>query len=228
MPAPAPEPLSRQLLAPQFVHGDESTRWGAWVDIDHLFLTRDDDKRITDRKGISGGGLSVSYDLVRLTRKAMLSVDLGWAKEKSSASWTNGAAADVESNQLRVGAAVRYGLLGWLHPYAHVAGGAGRSRMDVKTGSGDTLSDKERFYQCSVGGGVSLRSPTVALGKGTRRVGLAINVEGGYIVGSTTEFTLKGPGAVESEKDPIQVVGVSVGDVSRSRPYLRISLGLRF
>jgi hypothetical protein len=231
MPAPEPAVLAAPLPAPRtFTYGDESTRWGVWLDLDHLFLTRDDDKRMTDAKGISGGGLSLSYDLLRLAPKAVLSVDAGWANEKSSGAWTNGAATDVASNQLRVGAAVRYGLLSWLYPYAHVSAGVGRSRMEVRTGSDGALTDKQGFAQGALGGGLSIRSPSMALGKGANpwRLGLSLNVEGGYIVGSKTAFTVKGPGAADGEKEPIAVTGVSVGDVSRSRPYLRISMGVLF
>lgn len=232
-PMPAPEPIRLAALPTEtraFVYDDGLTPWGVWLDLDHLYLTRDNDKRMTNGKGIPGGGLSLSYDLFRPMPRVVLSVDLGWANEKSSGTWTDGAAADVTSDQLRVGASLRYRVYDFVCPYVHLSAGAGRSRMDVRTGSGETLTDKAGFFQGSLGGGLSFRSPAMALTKGANpwRMGLAVNVEGGYIVGSKTAFTLKGAGAADGEKEPIESVGVPVGAVSRNRPYLRVGIGLVF
>jgi hypothetical protein len=124
--------------------------------------------------------------------------------------------------------AVRHYLLPWLAPYGRIAGGIGWDNLTVGTGTGD-FQDKRTFSQGSLGGGLFFRSPRLRLGASASapHVGLMAHVEGGYILGTSSDFVLTSAPATATST-PISTSPVDIGKVGRDAPYLRISIGLAF
>jgi hypothetical protein len=127
-----------------------------------------------------------------------------------------------------LGLSLRYRVFRWLSPYARVAGGMGWATLSVGS-PGFALRDRAFLYQGSAGGGLLFRSPGVRLVRSQRWPPVAFvgRVEGGYTMGNDASFSLK-PSLSGSTKDPIPLAPVSVGEVTRRFPYLRVSLGVGF
>ena len=171
----------------------------------------------------------MQWDAKRLERIGTLSLDLGWLTTSTSATQdSSGLQEGLKSNLFSLGVSLRHHLFPWLAPFVRVAGGIGRDDLTVGTGAGD-LHDKRVFGQGSVGGGLFLRSPSLRIGSSDSAPQLALiaRVEGGYLVGTSTDFTLKSQPAAASSA-PIATSPVDIGQVGRNAPYLRLSLGIAF
>jgi hypothetical protein len=86
------------------------------------------------------------------------------------------------------------------------------------------MKDTRRFGEVSVGGGLYLRTPGLAYGKGGP-FGLILRVEGGYSMGSSTSFTLKSTMPTSGD-NVIPVAPVAAGTIARNVPYLRVMVGI--
>jgi hypothetical protein len=85
------------------------------------------------------------------------------------------------------------------------------------------------FGQGSLGGGLFFQSPRLRLWNSASapHVGLMAHLEGGYILGTSTDHVLESAPPTTSST-PIPTSSVSVGQVGHSAPYLRVSAGIAF
>ena len=204
-------------------------RFGVALEIGTTWPRDVADRRLVGKNASGGGGLSLQWDALRLERIATVSLDLGWlATESSTSQDFSGLQEDLKTNVFFLGLAVRHYLLPWLAPYGRIAGGIGWDNLTVGTGTGD-FQDKRTFSQGSLGGGLFFRSPRLRLGASASapHVGLMAHVEGGYILGTSSDFVLTSAPATATST-PISTSPVDIGKVGRDAPYLRISIGLAF
>ena len=211
----------------------EPLRFTVTAEIQSAWMLQDDARRLWGKRNVGGAGLCFSYDAVEVSSKMTLGLDLSWLATAVSTTMASTAAGldlpEKSSTQVfNLGLSLRYQVFRWLSPYARVAGGAGGAALTVGS-PGFDLRDREFLYQGSAGAGLLLRSPGVRIGHSRRWPLLALvgRVEGGYIMGNATNFSLKlhSDGSI---KDPIPVAPVSVGEIARRFPYLRVSIGVAF
>ena len=91
------------------------------------------------------------------------------------------------------------------------------------------LHDRQAFAEGSLGGGVFLRTPGLRLWQGASApfFGLVGNLEGGYALATSSDFSLHSS-PPSTSTTPIPTNSVPIGTVGRSAPYLRFSLGIAF
>jgi hypothetical protein len=221
LPAPAPPATPVWSWAP--------SRFGASIEIGTTWPRDAADRRLVGKNASASGGLSLQWDALRFERIATVSLDLGWLTSKSTTSQDfSGLPEDLKSNSVFLGVSVRHYLRYWLAPYGRVAGGLGWDSLTVGTGSGD-FHDRRAFEQGSVGGGLFFRSPRLRLGASASapHVGLMAHVEGGYMIGTSSDFALASAPA-NAAATPIPTSPVAIGKVGHDAPYLRVSVGLAF
>ncbi len=192
------------------------------------WMLQDDARRLWGRRSLYGEGLSVSYDALRVGGKTTIGLDLSWLATVASTTPSSELSQKTSTQVFDLGLTVRYQVFRWLSPYARVAGGMGWTAFSIDSSNFD-LRDRALLYQGSAGAGLLFRSPGLRIDR-TRLwpvVAFIGRVEGGYTVGNATDFSLK-LHSDASNKDPIPVESVSVGEVARRFPYLRISLGVGF
>jgi hypothetical protein len=181
------------------------------------------------KKTSASGGLSLQWDALRLERLATVSLDLGWLTSKSTTNQDfSGLREDLKNNSILLGVSARHYLRTWLAPYARIAGGIGWDSLTVGTGIGD-MHDRQAFVQGSLGGGLFFRSARLRLGasESAPRLGLMAHLEGGYVLGTSSDFALKSAPATTATT-AIPTSPVAIGKVGHDAPYLRISIGLAF
>jgi hypothetical protein len=186
-------------------------------------------RRLVGKKTSDNGGLSISYDVLKVMDRVVARVDLGWG----SASNVNASPSSTDEEKLRtqlvtLGLSLRYHVLRWLAPYARVAGGVGWDKVTVGSASGE-WQDKHTFAHGSVGGGLFLRSPTLTLWPSHPTFGLALmgSIEGGYFLAPSSKLSLQASSDPDI-KNPIPTASVPIGTMGRSAPYLRVTVGLAF
>jgi hypothetical protein len=211
----------------------EPLRFALAAEIQTAWMLQDDAKQLWGRRSPNGAGLSLSYDAIELRGRMTLGLDLSWLATTASSTMASTAAGldlpQKSSTQVfNLGLSLRYQVFRWLSPYARVAGGTGWAALTVGS-PGFDLRDRVFLYQGSAGAGLLFRSPGVRLVRSQRWPPVAFvgRVEGGYTIGNATSFSLK-PSLSGSTKDPIPLAPVSVGEVTRRFPYLRVSLGVGF
>lgn len=184
-------------------------------------------RRLVGKKTSDSGGLSISYDVLKLMDRVVAKVDLGWGL----ASHVNASPFSSDEEKLRtslatLGLSLRYHVFRWLAPYARVAGGVGWDKVTVG-GSSDQWQDKHTFAHGSVGGGIFLRSPGLSLWPNHPAFGLALmgSIEGGYFVAPSSKLSLQASSDSDI-KNPIPTTSVPMGTMGRSAPYLRVTIGL--
>lgn len=224
-----PNPFLTQPAEPPALTWDPM-RFEVGLDTRTRWLYNDAGKRLTGNNTPNGGGISLQADVFRLRDRIALRVDLGWIETKTSSiqSGSSGATETLDTNLVDLGLSARYQVLGWLAPFARVAGGLGWDKVDVTLTSGN-LHDREVFQQGSLGGGLFVRSPGLRLHPTSNllRVGLAASLEGGYQIASSSDFSLT-PAPSSTSTSPIPTSPVAIGHMGRSAAYLRASLGLTF
>jgi hypothetical protein len=193
------------------------------------WLRDDGAKRLAGKHDPAGGGLSVQADVLRPNDKLAARLDLGWVTTSTSTFQdTTNLEERLETNVISLGLSARYNLLRWLGPYARLAGGVGWDKVTVGSGASG-LHDRQVFGQGSAGAGVSLRSPGLRFWQSPSApvVGVMGQIEGGYALASSSDFSLKSSPA-GSVATPIPTSPVAMGHAGRSAPYLRIALGIAF
>jgi hypothetical protein len=192
------------------------------------WMLQDDARRLWGRRSLFGEGLSVSYDALRVGGKTTVGLDLSWLATVAATPPSSELSQKASTQVFDLGLTVRYQVFRWLSPYARVAGGMGWTALSIGSANFD-LRDRALLYQGSAGAGLFFRTPGLRIDRTRRWPVLAFigRVEGGYTMGNATDFSLK-LHSDESNKNPIPVESVSMGEVARRFPYLRISLGLGF
>lgn len=185
-------------------------------------------RRLVGRDTAISTGVSVGYDVFKLTDKLTAKVDLGWALLRDM----NVSSSSLDEEELRtrlvtLGLSLRFHLFPWLAPYARLAGGIGWDSLTVGGDTGE-WRDKQYFAHGSAGGGITLRSPSVSFWP-TRfpwlGLGLTLSIEGGYYLAPDVRLSLKAAPDPNIEK-PIPTAAVPIGEMGRSAPYLRVTIGM--
>jgi hypothetical protein len=211
----------------------EPLRFALAAEIQTAWMLQDDARRLWGKRNVGGAGLSLSYDAVEVSDRMTLGLDLSWLATvvSTTMAWTAAGLDLPQKSSTQVfslGLSLRYQVFRWLSPYARVAGGTGWAALTVGS-PGFDLRDRAFLYQGSAGAGLLFRSSGVRLIRSPRWPPVAFvgRVEGGYTMGNATNFslTLHTDGSI---KDPIPVAPVSVGEVARRFPYLRVSVGVGF
>ncbi|MGD0839077.1 MAG: hypothetical protein ABSB49_20770 [Polyangia bacterium] len=183
------------------------------------------DQRLVGERSTVSAGVSLQGDIVRTDKGLVLRLDLGWVtRTTSSIEADSGLSETLATNQLFLGASLRYQLWRWLAPFARVSGGPGWDAVTVVD-----LHDREAFMQGAAGGGLFLRTPGISLtrnGAGPY-FGLLGQVEAGYALATSSDFAMHAS-STSAANNPIPTPAVPLGHVGRSSPYLRVSLGLGF
>jgi hypothetical protein len=231
--APPPGyPYAYQPLPPRPERTEDTGPTFSWeplrlaIALEHRtsWLREDAAQRMAGGERASAGGLSVQADVLRPRDQVVLRADLAWLNQTHSAYRDGSSPSEqLKSNLVALGASLRYDLWCWLAPFARVTAGLGWDKLTVAD-----LHDRQFFGQGTVGAGLVLRSPGLHLWRGKHSaVGLVGQVEGGYALASGSDFVLHAD-ARASGDHPIPTSDVALGRVSRSVPYLRVSLGLAF
>ncbi len=224
---PAPEP--RALTEPQ----GPTLSWnllriGLTLETQTTWPQDSAARRIFGKGAPTATGLALHYEALRPSPNLTAKLDLGWVTTSASNTQPSNSAnsEEYDVNLVTLGISLRYQLLRWLAPYARVAGGMGWDKLSVGNGSGN-LEDKHKFGHVAAGGGVFLRSPGLCVRRSPPSYCVAFigNIEGGYMVGTSSSWSLRASPA-SGVSDPVPTESVPLGDMGRSAPYLRVSLGV--
>lgn len=185
-------------------------------------------RRIVGKGAPTALGLSLHYDALRPSPNLTVKLDLAWTTHASSSIQLDNASytEDYDSSLLTFGISLRYQVFHWLAPYARVAGGMGWDKLSVGDGS-HNLEDEHKFGHAAAGGGIFVRSPGLCLRPSSASYCPALlgNVEGGYMVGTSSTLSVHASPA-SGVSAPIPTEAVSLGEIGRSAPYLRVSVGI--
>lgn len=189
-------------------------------------------RRVLGKSSATGGGVAIHYDAWRPMARLVAKADLGgiWTSTSDGQSGTSNLET-LNTTLISLGISARYELFRWLAPYARVAGGYGRDKLTVGNSSGQ-LHDEQSFAHGSLGGGLWLRSPGLALGSSGLALALTGSIEAGYMLASSSNIALQsapasGSGST-STANPVPTQPVAIGQVGRDAPYLQVTIGLAF
>ena len=207
----------------------DPSRFGVSLETRTLWPSDSAARRLAGSKSAAGVGLSLQWDALRIEHLATLGLDLSWLSSETTTSQDfSGLQAKQKINLLSLGVGVRHYVRSWLAPYARIAGGIGWDNLSINSGIAN-LHDTRVFGQGSVGGGLHFQSPRLRVWNSTSapHVGLMAHLEGGYVLGTSTDHTLESAPATAAST-PIPTSAVPVGKVGHSAPYLRITVGVAF
>jgi len=125
------------------------------------------------------------------------------------------------------GVRVRYALLSWLEPQVRLGVGVDRMKATLEQSDGTSLEKSDVSWFGAVGAGVSVHTTPGAL---TSRTGglssfmLGATLEGGYSFGPAMDLDV----TPVDESSRVRTTNASLGSLSRSAPYVRLTADLRF
>jgi hypothetical protein len=210
-------------------HGDPRARWTLALSLDSVFYTDSgydlfDDDNVASRLGVWAG-----YDLVQLTPRAVLAVELGFGAEaQEQPIWDGVLVTTFESQTFSAGASVRYALFSWLDPQLRASAGVTRVAFELDTlGDSGTFDDHAASAFGALGAGVMLHTPAAMLEN--RRGEFAsfsfgVLIEGGYALRSSVDVN---PTQATSDH-AIPITQAALGELALSGPYVRSSVLVRF
>jgi opacity protein-like surface antigen len=173
-----------------------------------------------------GQDQAVGLSLLRQVRRGQrlnLDLGLGWHREQTEAQDASGG-GDLDVNNLRLLAMARLQVRPWLQP--HLRLGAGVSHGAVDLFAGQASYEASRWAPSGeIGAGVTLSTRTVPLGRA--RIAATLLLEGGLQFGTPMTFEARARDGYAMD-DAIPTRTVTLGDLSRNHPYLRLGVGLAF
>lgn len=224
-PGPGPHPLT-EPEGPKLSWNP--LRIGVALETQTTWLQNDAARRIVGKGTPTAVGLALHYEALRPAPNLTVKLDLGWMTSSSSTTQptNSGNTESYDTNLVTLGISLRYQIFRWLSPYARVAGGMGWDKLSVGNGSGN-LEDEHKFGHAAAGGGIFVRSPGLCMRPSTASYCAAFmgHVEGGYMVGTSSTLSLHSSPA-SGVSNPVPTESVPLGDVGRSAPYVRVSLGI--
>lgn len=177
-------------------------------------------------------GMSAQVDLFSIKKRWNISVGLAWTHEKVKSKNVFGGLYNTfwTAESGTVSAKIRYRLTNWTSPHLRVFGGATYSHAQWR----DLQNHKSYFktWKPSGTGGIGLgttfHTPGWKILTKTRRfpiLSAGILIEAGVMLGN--EIELKST-SEPSGAHPIGITDVPIGALSRTAPYVRTSIVLRF
>lgn len=209
--APAAKSRPRKARYPLSVQFDVMPVWQKSNGFD-LFSDKDISTRL---------GLSAAYDVVEITPRLPLSVELGWTSESLDSLPLAGALdTSFSASNFHGGIKARHQLLSFLAPYASASFGVSRAKVGFNPSPVDT---ERKFETVSwkpfgmLGAGLALMLPV------ENAVMLGVSAEGGYLLSGSVPLRLEPHGS----SDALPTSGANFGNLGRSGPYLRFGLFVR-
>jgi len=196
----------------------------AYLNVEQLWNT-DPGYDLFDEDNVGGQlGVGLSYDLLSVAPDTVLVAELAYSSESHEAGRLYAGAIQstkLSGHNLLMAASVHHRMLPWIGPHARLALGLSSLKAELKGSEfEEQYRDTAKFSLPFVrlGGGVSVEQ---TLG---RVFALGLLVEGGYALGSAFEVELE----PTSEQGEIPTEYANLGKLSRSGPYLRTALVVRF
>jgi hypothetical protein len=167
-------------------------------------------------------GLLADLDLVHVTTKTPLSIELGWTTESYKDSvLASHLTTELVAHNFHGGLKLRHQILSFLAPHLHAGAGASwlRARYDFSGASVSRAFESHEWVAFGmVGGGVTATIPTGAV------VQPGLVVEGGYLISGAMPLRLE----PKPNDQAIATTGATLGELGRSGPYLRFGVFLRY
>lgn len=214
------------------------------VDIDTVWRLDRGYAAFTRDRSATGGGLSVSYDVIRSERVA-LALGLGWQNESARQGGerqVSGASdvgvvvgshrSDLDVNTYALSAVLRWSALTWLEPQLRMALGAAAADLSITVDDGSRFQGDAWSPQASAGAGLRVRSRATRVPRlpGSPALAVAAVAEGGFVLGAPLKFDVAPvpPDDATLARDRLSSPSVPAGDLRRAHPYMRISLAVLF
>lgn len=164
-----------------------------------------------------------SYDVLQPIKPLVISLGASLRHHASSEQLL-----EIADSTLQADVMARWGVRSWLWP--HLRGGIGsvwtRVNLDGAEGGG-TIDERDRALAGTLGGGLTLRTPTRTFETHQGRfasLSLGVLVEGGYTFAKDARIVgTPGGGTSDIDRSP-----VNLGRLERSAPYMRIMGVIRF
>lgn len=188
------------------------------------YWNQDDGYHFLARRNAAGrAGIGVTRDVLELPRELRLTLELGYRGEsQSEQDVLQGMVEDVdmEAHDWLAGVWLRHHYRPWLSSHARLHGGMSRVQLafsDPASGDRFRAHDWVPFVGLGVGGAAEASL--------SRLFALGIFVEAGYVLTPAASFDLEDR---DASSDRIGGELADVGSLSRSGPYARAGIGLRF
>jgi hypothetical protein len=216
-------------VAPPVHHGDPRARWTLALSLDSVFYADAgydlfDDDNVASRLGVWAG-----YDLVQLSPRAVLAVELGFGAEANEQGiWQGALRTTFESQTFSGGASLRYALFSWLDPQLRASAGVTRLAFELDTlGDSGTFEDHAASGFGALGAGVMLHTPA-GIFENQRgefaSFSFGLLIEGGYALRSSVDVNP----SQRTSAHAIPITQARLGELALSGPYVRSSLLVRF
>jgi hypothetical protein len=160
--------------------------------------------------------------------------EIGWgASGENGEGLFSGAIAktNLHTNVFYAGLKGMYDVLTFVAPYARAAVGASFTDVDIETAEGVEFKEQSSapFHSLvapfgSLGAGILVRTPDGALmtkSGALSSLAFGLMIEGGYVLMPSSDVTLRG----SENAGRVATTDVHLGELDRSGPYLRISVG---
>lgn len=174
-----------------------------------------------------GYGLLLGYDFA-VAPRLVLAVNAEWQHEETSGRWTSVGTTNLSLDSAALGLQARVVVHRWVQPYVRVAAGLTDAEARLNAPGGSVLSGSDWKSLLRAGAGVMLRTDAAQVLAGLPPFAASLSVEGGFASGRALEFAVSSPATSRGAEDPIPVDGVTLGKLSRSRPYLRFTFAVHF
>ena len=184
-----------------------------------------------NRFGVYGANLEV--DFWRLHPRMVLSAGATWLRERASSKKVMSGSffTKWKADSVTLHVKYRFRLLSWINLHARLQGGIDYIRASVIDrldwmNMNTYYTPKKSQFVGGIGGGFSLHTPSVLRFKtGMPILSLGVLLEGGVLFGPAVNVDLNMSGGT---KNSIDVHSQSQGKLSRTAPYLRADLFIRF
>ena len=211
------------------VHGDAGAPVAVGVGLEQGWTTDRGYDLFAGDDVTAAFGAWASYDLVSLRDDLIFAAELGWgyARESESAFGGDVEQAELRRHRFHGGGRLRWVPLDFLEPHLRVAGGADWTRWSLETPGARRYEDWDISPLATVGAGVLLRSPTRAFeGRSGSLASLSVGVmiEGGFLLLPPLGIALDS----DLQAGDVTLAEPSLGEVTRSGPYLRTSVVVSF
>jgi hypothetical protein len=212
----------REPVALDDVQRPKRAPLGVTLQLDALFPHNSDKgyALFGDEDALTAVGLSGAYDLAEIGEGVVLAPELGLTLQ-SAGSVVPAGERSLRSQRGFGALRARYRALAWLEGFARVQGGVQRSEITIQD-TGEGYVARDTAPELGLGAGATVGTADRVRRRGKADLGVAL--EGGYLLAPTFEVQLE----PESPSPRIAVRTASLGGLSRSGPYVKLSGYVRF